>query len=172
MLRSDKKGVSTIIAYVLLIGFAVTMSILVYNWLRLYASEDQSQTCPDSVALSIESYSCSFSEKLLNLTIKNRGRFNIHEIVVKVSNDSSLRVGMDRIFPIQDGGYTTELNVNENINISYNISGLNYLSPKYVEIQPVIFNEGKIVYCAETIGQIIDCGEPSGESGSTTNPFN
>ena len=151
MLKSNKRAVSTIIAYVLLIGLAVSMSVLVHNWLKLYVAEDESQTCPEDVALSIEGY--SYSSDWLNLTIKNRGKFNIEDLSVKVSTDSESG-GID---PLKLN-YAVTIGVGDKLVINYTLEDLIYEHPTYLEIQPVIFEDGEIIYCSQTIGQKIYSG--------------
>lgn len=154
MLKSNKRAVSTIIAYVLLIGLAVSMSILVHNWLKLYVAEDESQVCPDAVYLSIEDYSCSWNSNQLNLTLKNRGNFIIEDVSVKTSEDSE-SIGIDGIFL----DYSVEISVGESKNLTYSIDGLNYGHDNNIsiEVQPVIFDDGEIIYCSQTINQDIFC---------------
>lgn len=162
MLRSNKRAVSTIIAYVLLIGLAVSMSVLVHNWLKLHVAEDKSQTCPDAVSLSIEKVFCSADEDELNLTLKNRGNFIIEDVLVKVSNNSEVGTNELKL------NYAVNLGIGESVTVPYSLVDLIYDSPTYVSVQPVIFEDGEMVYCSQTIGQEINCGSQDEGQGELT----
>ena len=47
-----KKGVSIIIGYVILIAVAITMSFLVYAWMKSYVPKEELK-CPDDVFIRI-----------------------------------------------------------------------------------------------------------------------
>ena len=51
MNTKNKKGVSEIIGYILLVAIVVTISIFVYQWLKTYVPQD-AISCPDGVSLS------------------------------------------------------------------------------------------------------------------------
>ena len=57
-LNKNKNGLSNIVAYVLLISITISLSVLVYGWLRFYVSEDVVETCSDNVNVVIRSYEC------------------------------------------------------------------------------------------------------------------
>jgi len=83
MLRKNKKGLSEIIGYVLLIVFAVSMSAIVYGFLRAKIPKQQ-EKCPADVSVEIISY--EIMSNMLNLTIdlRNRGLFSINGIAVRI----------------------------------------------------------------------------------------
>ena len=79
MMTKNKKGLSVIIGYVLLISFAVAMSIIVYAALKTYINQRDIE-CVDGVSMAIEQSDCrSIGGGLyqLNLTFENNGRFNL-----------------------------------------------------------------------------------------------
>lgn len=82
----NKKGVSEIIAYVLLILIAVSISVLVYAWLKVQVPKEKT-TCPEGIAITIKSYSCEAGKKI-NISFENRGLFNIDGINVLIANVS------------------------------------------------------------------------------------
>ena len=81
----NKKGVSMVIGYILLISIAIIMSVLVYQWLKTYVPTD-SVECPDGTSIFIKeiNYDCVNSE--LSLVIKNNGKFSINGYYIKVSD--------------------------------------------------------------------------------------
>jgi len=84
----NKKGLSEIIGYVLLIVFAISMSVLVYAWLR--ASTPKAEVaCPDAVSIELtEYYSIDAPDegnanyKRIYLNVTNRGLFGINGVSI------------------------------------------------------------------------------------------
>lgn len=85
MLQKDKKAVSEVIGYILLISLAVVMSVIVYAWLKSYVPKDVNE-CPEDVSVFIEKYSCE--NEFLNLTFRNNGKFNVTGYYIKGTNNS------------------------------------------------------------------------------------
>jgi len=80
----NKRGVSVVIGYVLLITTAIAMSVIVYQWIKSYVPQD-SVECPSDLSISVTSF--EYEKGLwLNLTLKNNGHFNIGGIFVRGSN--------------------------------------------------------------------------------------
>lgn len=73
-LTKDKRGISIMIGYILLITMAVIMSLIVYQWVKTYVPKDV-QKCPDDVSLLIEEFNCE--ELSISLILRNNGLFNI-----------------------------------------------------------------------------------------------
>ena len=53
-MKVNKRAVSMIVAYVILITIAIALSILVYNWLRFYVGPGEKVECPEGVSLIIQ----------------------------------------------------------------------------------------------------------------------
>lgn len=70
----NKKGVSPIIGYVLLVAFVIILGVIAYNWMKTYVPQEDLE-CPDGTSLFVRDYSCD--NNTLNLTLKNNGKFNI-----------------------------------------------------------------------------------------------
>lgn len=89
MLRQmDKKGVSAVIGYVLLVSMAVIMGTIMYTWMQSYVPND-SVGCPEGTSILLKDYGYSCTDKTqINLTLKNNGRFNLAGYYVKVANVS------------------------------------------------------------------------------------
>jgi len=89
---TQKRAVSEIISYVLLIVIALGISTAVYQWMST-RTPSVSGTCPEDVSLYLKNYNCNSSicnsGKCLNLTIKNNGNFNIDGIFIRASNNIS-----------------------------------------------------------------------------------
>jgi hypothetical protein len=83
--EKNKKAVSPMIGYILLISAAILMSVIVYVWLKTYVPKEALE-CPDSTSLFIKNYTCSLSE--LNITVRNNGNFNIAGYFIRIANES------------------------------------------------------------------------------------
>jgi hypothetical protein len=71
----EKRGISVMVGYILLITLGIAMAILVYGYIRTFVPSD-SLECPAGTSISLKEISCEGNN--LNLTIKNNGRFTIH----------------------------------------------------------------------------------------------
>ncbi len=88
-LRKNNKAVSDMVSYVLLIVIAMSIAGGVYSWLRFYVpTQTDSQTCNEDTAITITDYACSLN-KLINLTIENKGYFSVNGFFIRGSNDST-----------------------------------------------------------------------------------
>lgn len=88
---NNKKGVSEMVSYVLLVIIAIGLGALVFTYLQVYVPKDKS-TCPDDTAIAIEKYSCKYSPSVtppsnLSLTISNKGLFTINAAYIRIGNE-------------------------------------------------------------------------------------
>ena len=84
----DKRGLSELVSYVLLISLAIVMASLVFSYLRFYVQNPlPKESCPE-VSVIIDNYSCA--NMTLSLNVKNQGRFDIDGFTVKISNGTAL----------------------------------------------------------------------------------
>ena len=130
----NKKAVSAVIGYVLLITFGIIMSVIVYNYLKTYVPKEALK-CPDSVSVVLQNYDCDSNQ--LNITLKNNGKFNLAGFFVHGSTNSSqeiatidlsknlsiggeiygsaviLKIGNENLMkPSDENGYTFEVDSN------------------------------------------------------------
>lgn len=88
MKKRNKRGVSVIIGYVLLVIIGISLSIIVYNWMKKKIPA-QPLECPDGVSIMIVSYECDPNNNILNLTLQNNGLFNIDSILIGAAKNKS-----------------------------------------------------------------------------------
>lgn len=89
-MMKNKKGLAEIVAYVLLIVFAVSISALVYGWLRGTIPKAET-TCPEAVSIEISGYSHEVNgEKYLFINITNCGLFSINGLSFTLKEDGKL----------------------------------------------------------------------------------
>lgn len=87
--KKNKKAISEIVSYVLLISLAIAMAAAAYAFIRPYAEKPLPQEeCPESISIVLENYSCD--QTTINFTLKNRGLFNVTGLKLKVINDTKL----------------------------------------------------------------------------------
>jgi len=86
-IRRNKKGLSEVVGYVLLIVIALSLAVLVYSWIKSYIPKETVQ-CPDETTMIIKEYKCDNSNKIINITMQNKGLFNVEGIVIKTSNET------------------------------------------------------------------------------------
>ena len=111
--KQNKKAVSPMIAYILLVVGAIAMGGLVYQWMKSYVPADEVK-CDDGVSVLIESANCVGSLQAgysLELEIKNNGRFSIAGVYVKATKDTEAKIA------------TVDLTDNENGIYFYGTSG-------------------------------------------------
>ena len=84
----NKRGISIMIGYVLLVSFAMFISVVIYKQLKTYVPRE-SLECPDGVSLFVKDYSYDCSTSKLNITLKNNGRFSVGGYFIHAKNISN-----------------------------------------------------------------------------------
>jgi hypothetical protein len=130
----DKKGVSLIISWVLLIGFAVTLGVLVSTWMQDQA-EETSETLLDDKTMELHcgdmAVNAFFPTPTCDtISTTNKGVFTIHQVHVR-----SL-FGTETIEASIPPQQAQDLNIQTVV-----------VSGESVEVIPVIKVEGKTVVC-------------------------
>lgn len=89
--KNNKRGISELLSYVLLITLALAMAGGVYAWLKFYASNPLPEEQCEGVSLAITSVTCTNNE--LTITLKNTGRFNVFARVKLYNGDKYITEG-------------------------------------------------------------------------------
>jgi len=88
----NKKAISLMISYVILIAIVISVSVGVYAYLRVSADISPEVDCKDGTSVIIGEYECftgdAFAAAGIDLEIKNNGRFSIEGVIVVVGSDS------------------------------------------------------------------------------------
>ena len=159
-LDSDKRAVSIIISYVLLITITLSLSVLVYNWLKFYVGEDDIPECSEGVDIIIKSYECYATSEngtgRIKVVLKNKGRFTVDGYIVRVHDRAGADFGFYNfddvgvaIAPGDEHEQTYEFG-------DYNCSGYSLMTVTLVEVQPFIMDEGN-VSCKSYASQDVTC---------------
>lgn len=144
----SKKGVSIIIGYVLLIVIAISLSLLVYAWLKSYLP-GQIEKCPDDTALSLENYFCN--KDGITLSLKNSGLFSIYGFIARIREKENgfwyeLKTNdeIENYFDLDEKGLKPNKKESKTFFLNRNITE--------IQIQPFILGEKKeIVLCDNAI---------------------
>lgn len=171
--KKDKRGISIMVGYVLLISFAVFMGVVVYQWMKTFVPKEGLE-CPEETSLFIKNYAYNCSTNELNLILINNGRFNIggYFIHATTSPDQELATEDLSEFSYQDrvgdiirfflGSIDNPLKPNYEETHVFNLSDAGFAQIYLIEIIPVRWqiedNKKKIVSCGESkIKEIIYC---------------
>jgi hypothetical protein len=159
--KKNKKAVSELISYVLLVVLALAMAGGVYAYLKFYAQSPLPEGPCDGISISLIDYSCE--NNLMTIKIKNTGRFSTFT-KVKLYNSIGEIIGEKDIPELSAiaVGETIERNIDYSDDVSK------------IEIIPFIpekDNSGNIYtkLCPEVkiVQEIIDCEyESSGTAPS------
>ncbi len=122
-----RRGLSAIIGYLLLVAISISMSILVYVWLKGYVPNSEQVECPDGTSVLVRdlAYTCTPGGETLNISLKNNGKFSINGYFIAVSDDPNPDAlpDIDISSKIKLGG-----NISAN-SIVFNYLIYNYLTP-------------------------------------------
>ena len=156
--RLSKKAVSEVVAYVLLIVISLSIAGMIYAWLRVYVPGPE-QKCPDNVAIVIKDYLCEDAAKKINITLQNKGLFNLSGFYVYISNEPEALPVLEPTFissskPVSNSerGYMlfeSPLPPDEEFNaiFSYSLNG----RIEEIEIEPFRWQGKKVVFCNDAI---------------------
>lgn len=87
LLYTDKKGLTEMLSYVLLVIIAVGLSALVFTYLSVYVPKDTLQ-CSEDISLSLQDYSCKINPgggADLTINLANKGLFKIDAVYLRIS---------------------------------------------------------------------------------------
>lgn len=153
MLHLNKKGVSEIISYVLLVIIAVGLSVFVYNYLDLFVPKEKAE-CGQDISLIIKDYVCQ--SKLLNLTLLNKGLFTIDAVYIRAGTENQkvrdLLNGDNVYFGIIQG--QKGLNPGKTFSKIYITTNSNLFLPGgtyTVEVQPAVFSGNDLALCNNAV---------------------
>jgi hypothetical protein len=171
--RKNKKALSEMVSYILLVVIALGLSVGIYAWLREQLPSENEEKCSEDVALTIVSYTCDINTNQIALTIKNTGLFNISGIYARGSNeigkittimlDSTTILGQgspasqEGSDPYTKGKYdfnpTAQLKLAETKQIifSYNFDDTDKDELIKIQIQPFVKGKTNILLCDNVV---------------------
>ncbi len=165
-LLRNKKGISDMVGYVLLIVIAMGLSVLVFVYLKNFTPTGK-LSCPDGISVFIKSAACNSGK--LSLSLANNGLFTIDNLYIKMgSPDRNIRYNLNNPEDPVNGGLAcatgkfTPRSTCDLSNLNIQAANPNFGSGhQYVlEIQPMVVdaNTGKWAICDGTaVSQMINC---------------
>lgn len=155
---NNKRAVSEVVAYVLLIVISLSIAGMIYAWLRFYVPGPE-QKCPDNVAIVIKNDLCNVVENSINITIQNKGLFNVSGFYIYMSNETGALPILEPTFksssrPLSSSerGYIlfeSPLPPDEEFDIVLSYSLNNRIEE--IEIEPFRWQDKKVVLCKDAI---------------------
>jgi len=154
----NKKALSLMVSFVLLVGMSVALAGMVYAWLKFYVQKPfPEESCPE-VSIIIYNYTCNLDSKIIVMNIQNRGLFSISGFMAKM-NDKS---------PNEEGGglagrYSLVPAGKEIPMAPGNITEVSFVFPYYstikqIELEPFLGTYFKPILCDKAIlREDIDC---------------
>ena len=136
----NKKGLNEIIGYVLLIAVSITISILVYQFLKTYIPKE-ALACPSDTSAFIKSYTYNCLTGDLTITLQNNGKFGIAGFFIHSSISTNPELAtIDLSGNLTNGGI-----INDNT-IVYANGNTNSLTPENLyNLKTSTFNVKKIM---------------------------
>ena len=157
----NKKGVSEIVSYTLLIVIAIGLSIIVFLFLKIYVFKGQAPQCPPDVSIFINEELCSVGNPgSLQFTLTNKGFFSVNGFYVRFREPRRkiqniiISSGQNEFqsFSEQEG---LSPGNQEHFSIPVQVSaGQEYT----LEIQPVVYNEkNEQAVCEAIVTKTVTC---------------
>jgi len=160
ILIKDKKGVSILIGYILLVSMAISLSVIAFNWIQKIIPEE-TIVCPTDASLSIREVECNSSSRMLNFTIKNNGLFSIHNVSVFVNDAEGSDFGVFKINSSQFDPLLPGESFDSKTNYTPFVDGggeaYSFQSNlRFLELRPYIVIEGTPTAC-KTVQTVLKC---------------
>jgi len=147
MLQLNRRAVSLIISYVLLISIAMALSVTVYAWLRFYVNPGEVAECPGNIKLIIKDYDCTAGG--FNLTVKNKGTHTVDGFRVAVNKRQDAEFAVNIVDSINHS-----IGPGEEYNEVYPSDGPVGL----IEVNPYVIEGSEKIYCDNAVArQKVDC---------------
>ncbi len=154
-IKTDKRGLSNLVAYVLLISITLSLSVMVYGWLKNYTKSDKTPVCPDNVNVIVGDYHCAGGVNgNITVDLENKGLFDVGGFVVRVSDKPNAKFG---IYTLDSNGI--KLGPGDSKKIVYKFKDYTTTIIKNVtllDVQPYILKDGKVA-CDTYTSQKIVC---------------
>jgi len=162
----DKKALSEMVGYVLLIVIAISLSILVYSFLKSYILVPQ-EKCHDGVNLIVDRYTCDENTNEIIIEMKNMGTFSAYGFIIRAGNKSE----GNAIYALKAAGETAPMEsdagkilLNERIvpdssqTFKFTYSSINRIEK--IDIEPIEIIGGNILLCEDALAsqKILGCG--------------
>lgn len=153
--KKNKKAISILISYVLLVTLALALAATTYFFILPYAQKPlPEEKCPDGISIIIEDYSCDDDFNLMDITVKNTGRHNISGFFIKIVNRTD---GFEYLLQNENPDFLNPADILPVGSASYDVFNINYGIADLEKIIIVPYKqteEGYATICSEAIARI------------------
>jgi len=107
----DKKGVSIMIGYILLVVFILAISAGIFQWLKSYVP-GESFGCPDGVSLYVNNSVFNSETSTLSVSFVNTGTFNLRGYYInlkKTASDDIAATNISQYLIVETSGGAAEI---------------------------------------------------------------
>lgn len=180
LIQKDKKAVSVMIGYIILITIAVIISTIVYQQLRTYVPSDALE-CVDGVSILVRdvSYNCTSNE--LDFTLKNNGRFGVGGYFIKATEspaDEIATTDLSEYHNLGSGGAlildlldSNSLKPEDESHFYFDLSSSPASQFYSIELIPIRFeefqNQDRLVSCTNAkVKETLNCASSGDSEGS------
>jgi len=166
--KMNKRAVSLMVSYVLLIVIGMALATLVYIWLEKVIDVTPTPECPENTRLMILGYTCDTDK--ITVDVKNNGLFNVTGYYIRGTPDASKQAVFGLKFvggvPLEDGSYYFGItgsardlkpDEHEESTFSYDVGGMDGGNIQKIEIQPFRIQEENLALCGNPIPQDVTC---------------
>ncbi len=156
---TNKKAISLVVSYVLLISIGLSIAGLVYGWLRFYVNVDETKGCPDGIFVTFSEVDYNKNDSVpknaINMTLKiqNRGTFNVDGYIIRANNKTNSSTGIWTLHLENNG-----LNVSQTQELfldNENLSSFGKIC--YLTLQPFIMEKGNVLPCTRVASREVEC---------------
>jgi hypothetical protein len=175
-INKDKRAVSAVVGYVLLISITLSLAVMVYGWLKFYVegSVDSVEECDDNVQIVVGDYTCYTTrgslasgeitrEGNLTITVKNKGLWSVDGYTMRYHTDLNSEFGIYNLTeegePLPPGETQTHIfNFTEIVGWDDKLSEEPFVERMtLIDIQPFRNNEDGNIGCQSYVVQKIEC---------------
>lgn len=136
VVKMNKRGISIVVSWVLLIGFTIALAVSIYTWSREQAEQLTEQTViyvEGKLDCSSVSINVASKEDCSKLNITNKGQLKIEQLVIRIFQDNDL------VGDLSEQG----LMPFEEVKVATGLVGNN------LEVVPVIKVDKKLIGCVD-----------------------
>ncbi len=158
---SNKRGISPLIATVLIIGFTVALAAVIMVWGQGFIKDMQAKTesgaavqlvCAQDVTIDLSQACLDSTTDQLRITVKNNGNKDIKKLTVRAYESASL-IGSSDVLAVAPATVALPAFGVETIDIEaakLTDDGLTLANLRQAEVIPIVEIGGKEVSCAQS----------------------
>lgn len=160
---ANKKGLSELVSYVLLIVIALGLAAGVYTWMKSNVPSE-TESCDENTAIIVRDYCLDAVAKTISITFENKGYFDIKGVAMKASKDVSQMptIALQSTDEINSGSTTGRYDFSEALipqaitTVLFSYTNLITSILAKIRVQPFINGKEGPIYCDNYYDVTID----------------